>query len=171
MKQQAAVSPNSAKALFPGLARLSLRGEPLAFALLRICFGIIMITHGLPKLMRTSHGSMADPMAGSARLIETVLHLPFPEYFAMMVALLEAVGGLLLALGLGTRLIAAAMAIQMAAIAYILGPTWPWIDRGIEYPVLMLFLCVYLSLRGAGRYSLESSIRGSQPAGEEAIQR
>jgi putative oxidoreductase len=169
MKQQIRASKNSAKLVFPGLDRLYQRGEPLAFALLRICFGIIMITHGLPKLMRTSHGSMADPMAGSARLIETVLHLPFPEYFAMVVALLEAVGGLLLALGLGARLIAAAMAIQMAAISYILGPTWPWIDRGIEYPVLMLFLCVYFALRGAGRYSLESRIRGNQPAGEEVI--
>ncbi|MEG5263077.1 DoxX family protein [Pseudomonas sp. JDS28PS106] len=168
MKQQACVSTSSAKWLSPGLARLYQRGEPLAFALLRICFGVIMMTHGLPKLMRTSHGSMVDPMAGSAWLIETVLHLPRPEFFAIMVAVLEAVGGLLLVLGLGTRLIAAAMAIQMAAISYILGPTWPWIDRGIEYPVLMLFLCVYFSVRGAGRYSLESRIRRSQLAGEQA---
>jgi putative oxidoreductase len=47
------------------------------------------------------------------------------------------------------------MAIQMAAIAYILGPNWPWIDRGIEYPVLMGFLFTYIAFKGAGRHSLD----------------
>lgn len=145
----------SPKLLFPALAGFYQRGEPLAYASLRACLGIVMLSHGLPKLLRTSHGSMADPMTASIRLIETVLHLPFPEAFAMLVALLEGVGGVLLALGLGTRALAAAMAVQMAAIAYILGPNWPWIDRGIEYPVLMLVLFLYIVFRGAGRYSLD----------------
>lgn len=145
----------SPKLLFPALAGFYQRGEPLAYASLRACLGIVMLSHGLPKLLRTSHGSMADPMAASIRLIETVLHLPFPEVFAMLVALLEGVGGVLLALGVGTRALAAAMAVQMAAIAYILGPNWPWIDRGIEYPVLMLVLFLYIAYRGAGRYSLD----------------
>lgn len=145
----------SPKLLFPALAGFYQRGEPLAYASLRTCLGIVMLSHGLPKLLRTSHGSMADPMAASIRLIETVLHLPFPEVFALLVALLEGVGGVLLALGVGTRALAAAMAVQMAAIAYILGPDWPWIDRGIEYPVLMLVLFLYIAFRGAGRYSLD----------------
>ncbi len=146
---------SSPKLLIPALAGFYQRGEPLAYASLRACLGIVMLSHGLPKLLRTSHGSMADPMAASIRLIETVLHLPFPEVFALLVALLEGVGGVLLALGLGTRALAAAMAVQMAAIAYILGPNWPWIDRGIEYPVLMLVLFLYIAFRGAGRYSLD----------------
>ncbi|NNJ15817.1 DoxX family protein [Pseudomonas putida CSV86] len=145
----------SPKLLLPALAGFYQRGEPLAYASLRACLGIVMLSHGLPKLLRTSHGSMADPMAASIRLIETVLHLPFPEVFALLVALLEGVGGVLLALGLGTRALAAAMAVQMAAIAYILGPNWPWIDRGIEYPVLMLVLFLYIVFRGGGRYSLD----------------
>ncbi|OAI84699.1 DoxX family protein [Pseudomonas putida] len=145
----------SPKLLFPALAGFYQRGEPLAYASLRACLGIVMLSHGLPKLLRTSHGSMADPMAASIRLIETVLHLPFPEVFAMLVALLEGVGGVLLALGFGTRALAAAMAVQMATIAYILGPNWPWIDRGIEYPVLMLVLFLYIAFRGGGRYSLD----------------
>lgn len=136
------------------------RAEALAYALLRAVFGVVLITHGLPKLLRTSHGSMADPMAGSINLIENVLHLPAAPALAMCIALLEGVGGLLLALGLGTRLIAALVAVQMLAICYALGPTWPWIDRGIEYPFLMLFLAVFMAFSGGGRWSLDRAIAG-----------
>ena len=59
---------------------------------------------------------------------------------------------------LGTRLIAAMVAVQMLVICYVLGPTWPWIDRGIEYPFLMWFLAVFISLSGGGRWSLDRTI-------------
>lgn len=143
---------------FACLDRAYPRAGALAYALLRAAFGVILVTHGLPKLLRTSHGSMADPMAGSINLIENVLHLPAAPALAMCVALLEGVGGVLLALGLGTRLIAAMVSVQMLAICYVLGPTWPWIDRGIEYPFLMLFLAVFISLSGGGRWSLDRAI-------------
>lgn len=147
---------------FPFLAGSYPRAEALAYALLRAAFGVILITHGLPKLLRTSHGSMADPMAGSINLIENVLHLPAAPALAMCVALLEGVGGALLALGLGTRLVAALVAVQMLAICYALGPTWPWIDRGIEYPFLMLFLAVFMAFSGGGRWSLDGVVRRNQ---------
>ncbi|WP_449466751.1 DoxX family protein [Stenotrophomonas humi] len=144
----------------PFLSASHPRAESLAYALLRAAFGVILITHGLPKLLHMSHGSMADPMAGSINLIENVLHLPAAPALAMCVALLEAVGGALLALGLGTRLVATLVAVQMLAICYALGPTWPWIDRGIEYPFLMMFLAVFMAFSGGGRWSLEGAIAG-----------
>ena len=141
--------------VIPALGPFYQWGEPLAYTLLRLCLGVVMVTHGLPKLLGTSHGSMADPLAGSIRLIENVLHLPSPELFGLFVAWLEGLGGLLLALGLATRTLAVAMAIQMAAIAYILGPNWAWIDRGIEFPVLMGFVFIYIAFKGGGRHSLD----------------
>jgi len=144
--------------VFPFLRGLYARAEPLAYALLRAVFGTVLITHGLPKLLRTSHGSMADPMAGSIHLIENVLHLPAAPALAMLVALLEGVGGALLALGFGTRVVAAMVAVQMLAICVALGPNWPWIDRGIEYPFLMLFLAVFIAFHGGGRWSLDRAI-------------
>ena len=155
-----AISPSDEvpRLVFPFLGGLYARVEPLAYALLRAVFGIVLATHGLPKLLRTSHGSMADPMAGSINLIENVLHLPAAPALAMFVALLEAVGGALLALGLGTRVVAAMVAVQMLAICIALGPTWPWIDRGIEYPFLMLFLALSIVLRGGGPWSLDRAI-------------
>lgn len=141
--------------LTPAFAPLYRIAQPLAFALLRAGFGVIMMTHGLPKILGEAHGSMADPMAASINLIQNRLHLPQPELIGWLVALLEAVGGLLLVLGLGTRAVAALITVQMLTIAWLLGPTWPWIDRGIEYPVLMALLSFYLVFRGAGGYSLD----------------
>lgn len=155
-----AISPAQAspRLVFPFLQGLYARAEPLSYALLRVVFGVVLITHGLPKLLRTSHGSMADPMAGSINLIENVLHLPAAPVLAMFVALLEGVGGALLAIGFGTRAVAAMVAVQMAAICVALGPTWPWIDRGIEFPFLMLFLALFVSFKGGGHWSLDHAI-------------
>lgn len=140
------------------LSRLSAWTAPMSYALLRVVFGTVLVTHGLPKLLRTSHGSMADPMAGSIHLIEDVMHLPAAPMLAMLVTLLETIGGVMLAVGLGTRLIALGVTVEMIGISYALGPTWPWIDRGIEYPVLMSFLALYIAAQGGGRWSLDGLI-------------
>jgi putative oxidoreductase len=29
-----------------------------------------------------------------------------------------------------------------------MGPTWPWTDRGIEYPALLAMLAAYFVVRG-----------------------
>ncbi|PZP59133.1 MAG: DoxX family protein [Pseudoxanthomonas spadix] len=144
--------------IFPRLSGLYARAEPAAYALLRGVFGVVLMTHGLPKLLRTSHGSMADPMAGSIQLIENVLRLPAAPALALFVALLEGVGGALLAIGLGTRAIAAMVTVQMLAICVALGPTWPWIDRGIEFPFLMMFLAIFMAFKGSGPWSLDRAL-------------
>lgn len=134
------------------------RFEPYLYALLRIVFAVVLFTHGLPKALRTSHGSMADPMAGSINLIQNVMGLPFAAQLAFLVMLLETAGAIMLAIGLGTRLVALPVALEMVAISYALGPTWPWIDRGIEFPVLMGFLALYIVARGGGPYSLDEHL-------------
>ncbi|MAM73931.1 DoxX family protein [uncultured Tistrella sp.] len=141
--------------ILPALGPVYAGGTPLAGAALRIAFGLTMVTHGLPKLLGSSHGSMADPMAGSTGLIRNVLGLPFAEELAMLVTLLETFGGLALAAGLATRLIAVMFTIEMIAISVALGPTWPWIDRGIEYPVMLGFTALLFAFTGGGRLSLD----------------
>jgi len=142
------------------------RLEPLTYLLLRSALGAILLTHGLPKLVGGGHGSMADPMAASVRLIETVLGLPFAPQLAFLVMLLETAGALMLLLGIGTRLVAALFSLEMLGICLALGPTWAWIDRGIEYPVLLGMLAIYIVARGAGRYSVDAwwSNRGAYPS-------
>jgi len=134
------------------------RPEVLAYFLLRVAFGLMLITHGLPKILGTSHGSMASPMAGSVNLIANVLHLPAAPVIGWFIALLEGLGGLMLALGLLTRPLAAMVTVQMLVICWILGPTFPWIDRGFEYPLMLAFVSFYLLMRGGGQMSLDARI-------------
>lgn len=130
--------------------------EPVFYTLLRIALGVVLFTHGLPKALGISHGSMADPMGGSVNLIENVMGLPFASQLAFLVMLLETGGSILLMVGLGTRVVALLISLQMVGICYALGPTWPWIDRGIEFPVLMGFLALYMVARGGGSWALDA---------------
>lgn len=147
-----------ARLLFPALAGFYERMTPLAYAALRTAFGVTIMTHGIPKLMGSAHGSMANPLAGSTNLIANVLHLPFAPQLALFVALLETFGGLAVAIGFATRLSAPMLAIQMLAISFALGPTWPWIDRGIEYPVMLGFTALLIAMRGGGPLSIDRLI-------------
>lgn len=141
--------------LIPALGPFYAAAAPIAAALLRVAFGLTVVTHGAPKLLGTSHGSMADPMAGSTGLIGTVLGLPFAPQLALFVALLETFGGLAVAFGFATRLVAPMLAVQMAAICVALGPTYPWIDRGVEYPLILGFIALWIALQGGGRWSVD----------------
>lgn len=143
---------------FPSLAGFYRRGRVASYVLLRLGFGLTIATHGVPKLTGSAHGSMANPMAGSANLIENVLGLPFAPQLAVFVALLETVGGLAVAVGFATRLFAPMLAIQMAAICFALGPTYPWIDRGIEYPIILGLIALLISMNGALALSVDTRL-------------
>lgn len=144
-----------ARLFVPALGPFYAATSPAASALLRVAFGLTIVTHGVPKLLGTAHGSMADPMAGSIGLIGTVLGLPFAPQLAMFVALLETFGGLAVAAGFATRLFAPMLAVQMAVICLALGPTYPWIDRGVEYPLILGFIALAIALQGGGRWSVD----------------
>jgi len=141
------------------LRSLCERMEPLSYLLLRVAFGLMLMTHGVPKILGRSHGSMADPMAGSVHLIGNVLHLPAAPAIGWFIALLEGVGGLMLALGLLTRLVAPLVVVQMLVISWLLAPTFPWIDRGFEYPLMLVFVVLLIAARGGGPVSLDAWLR------------
>ncbi len=141
------------------LRSLCERMEPLSYLLLRVAFGLMLMTHGVPKILGRSHGSMADPMAGSVHLIGNVLHLPAAPLIGWFIALLEGVGGLMLALGLLTRLVAPLVVVQMLVISWLLAPTFPWIDRGFEYPLMLVFVMLLIAARGGGPVALDAWLR------------
>lgn len=130
--------------------------EPYAWLLLRVLFGIVMLTHGLPKLLGTAHGSMADPMSGATRLIADVLHLPFAPQLAMAAAVLEVAGGALLVAGWLVRPVALLMAAELVAICYVHREHFAWIDRGMEYPLVLLAMALVIATHGAGRWSVDA---------------
>lgn len=141
--------------LFPRLREFYQRGETLSYAMLRAGFGLLILTHGLPKLLGTPHGSMGDPLGGATRLIETNLGLPFAPQLALFITGLETVGALALAAGLFTRLFAPMFAIQMLVICFALRANFAWIDRGYEFPLVLGLIALLISFRGGGEWSLD----------------
>jgi putative oxidoreductase len=44
----------------------------------------------------------------------------------------------------------------MLVISYLLAPTFPWIDRGFEYPLMLVFVALLITARGSGSASVDA---------------
>jgi putative oxidoreductase len=143
---------------FPELRKFYDLADPLSYAVLRVTFGLILLTHGLPKVLGGAHGAMANPFVSSVNFLTNTLHFPAPLLFGYFVMFLESAGALMLVLGLFTRLVAPMIAIEMAMICIILSPNWVWLDGGMEYALLMGFVALHISFRGGGQFSVDRLI-------------
>jgi putative oxidoreductase len=114
--------------------------EPQAYAVLRIVAGLLYACHGAQKLFGVLGG-------------QSQLHNPM-----MLVAgIIEFFGGLLIALGLLTRIAAFISSGEMAAAYFIVharGGFFPIVNKG-ELAVVYCFLFLYIATRGAGRYGVD----------------
>src|SRR5262245_38526331 len=83
--------------------------------ILRIGLALVFLFHGWPKLNPNS------PMKGVSGFADFLkqLGVPQPMVFAWIVALLETVGAVLLIIGLGTRIVALGLAIDMLVAIYL----------------------------------------------------
>jgi putative oxidoreductase len=125
------------------------RWEPIFLSILRIVVGLLFLEHGTQKLF---HFPPPDhPMAGHG--------LP---PLVTVAAWLELIGGLLLVLGLFTRLVAFVVAGEMA-VAYFMahapGSLYPIKNHG-ELAVVLCFVFLYLAVAGGGKLSVDSVWRG-----------
>lgn len=119
--------------------------EPI-YAVFRVVTGLLFATHGAQKVLGVFGGQrMTDPLMMAAGWIELL-------------------GGLLIALGLLTPIVAFLCSGEMA-VAYFKGHVpqgfWPWENQG-ELAVIYCFAFLYLAARGSGRYSLDA-MRGGRP--------
>jgi putative oxidoreductase len=99
----------------------------------------------------------------------TDLHIPFPHANAVFVSLVELVGGALLVIGLGTRIVALLLTATMsvAFVTAIVPNTESVLDlfSTIELTYLPIFL--WLVVSGAGRASIDHLIARRAQAGAE----
>ncbi len=123
--------------------------EPRALSLLRIMAGFTFSLHGMQKLFGL-FGGLGGHGATAA----------FPSLI-WTAGVLEALGGVLLMLGLFTRPVAFVLCGHMAA-AYFLAHQpkgfWP-IQNGGELAVLYCFVFLFLAIAGAGPISLDRLVR------------
>ena len=139
--------------MIPALAGLYRRLAPLSYAFIRVLVGALFLPIGIDKLF---FGGAARIAAGNILRIG----VEPPLVWGWTVAGLEFFGALLLMLGLFTRPVAFALAIELATItAGILTPRgWLWTVNGVEVGLLLLLVLIGLVLGGSGRYSLDRLI-------------
>ena len=120
---------------------------PRALALLRIVAGLLFIEHGTQKLF-------AFPAAPP---------FPMPAAFSLLwiAAVLEVVGGLLVAIGLFTRPAAFVISGEMAAAYFMAhaGRNFFPVLNGGEGAILYCFIFLYLAAAGGGAWSLDRAVR------------
>lgn len=138
------------KLLIPQLKPFYDFAEPLTWLLIRLTVGLMILPHGIPKLM-----------AGVSATAATALErrgIGAAEPLAVVLIVLETVGGLCVALGLFTRFFAAAITIEMAVIAYQYLSKFGWTGPGYEYPLMWGLIMLAIALRGGGPWSLDRKI-------------
>lgn len=126
-----------------------LKDVNLALLLLRVGLGGMMLTHGIPKLMR---GPDLWPKLGSA-----VEHVGITEghtLFGAAAVLAETVGAVLVILGFKTRPAALSVFFTMAvAAAMHLGKGDGW--SKVSHPVEVGLAFLAIAVAGSGKYGID----------------
>jgi putative oxidoreductase len=131
------------------------QADNLAFTLLRVVAGIIVIPHGVSQLI----GGNASFAQGALAQIG-VSPSPLASY---LIIYLELIGGACLAVGFLSRVFATALAVEMLWVAAIFwsnpsrGNTefglWdfePW-----EFPLVLAIVLLLVALHGSGPWSID----------------
>jgi putative oxidoreductase len=122
------------------------RFAPQAFAIFRLVTGLLFACHGSQKLFGWPPG---DHGGG-----------PLPPLITLA-AMIELVGGLLIAIGFFTRIVAILTCGEMAAAYFMAhaphGPI-PIVNKG-ELAVLYCFAFLYIAAHGGGIWSVDNVLR------------
>lgn len=125
--------------------------KPLGLLLLRVALGIIFVFHGYPKLFTHTHDAM-----------QAFEHMGFPGYFVYIAGVIEFFGGIMLIIGLFTRiaglLVAGEMAVALWRVHFPQGPITQ--VKNYEFPMVLAAAAFTLATVGAGLISLDQAIFG-----------
>ncbi len=125
--------------------------------LLRVALGLVMVGHGSQKLFGAFGGGGLSQTAGFFDQIGIV-----PGYFwAAVVAVVETFGGLLVLIGLLTRVASLLIAITMfVAMVWVHLPNGFFLsDRGIEFTLVLFAAAMALVLGGPGTPSVDALMK------------
>jgi putative oxidoreductase len=128
----------------------------LALAILRVVLGFIFAVHGWQKY---NDIGIAGMQAGFGQM-----GVPNAEVFAVLVIVLELVGGVLLILGFLSRPIAALLAVEMiGALVLVHAPNGFFVnENGYELVLILAAAALTIALAGPGRFSLDYAVFGSR---------
>lgn len=125
---------------------------PYGVTLLRIALGLMFLAHSIVLKLLTF------TLEGTAQFFEDV---GLPGWFAYVTFSAEAVGGILLVLGIQARWVALALSpILIGAIVTVHGARgWVFTAEGggWEYPAYLWVLCIAQAMLGDGKFALSPS--------------
>lgn len=125
------------------------RFAPIVLSILRIVVGLLLLEHGSQKLFNFPPGGHGTVMVAS---------------MIGVAGIIEFSGGLLLVLGLLTRL-AAFFCSGLMAVAYFMAHApnslHPIVNKG-ELAVIYCFVCLFLFFAGGGAWSIDALLRGNR---------
>lgn len=131
--------------------------KPYMYPLLRVMMGLFYVPHGMQKLFGMFG---APPMAGYIKGFGKMG--PFWEHagWVYYIGSLEFFGGILLAIGLFTRVVAIQFVCFMAMATFVANAPrgWFWTGGGSEAPLSWGIVCLVILVYGAGRYSVDRAI-------------
>jgi len=125
----------------------------MGYALARVWFALLILPSGYEKVFADGASRIA-----AGNVLKTGFYPPL--FWAWVVALLEFVGMILLALGLGTRVVAFMMAIELGVIVVTIQMPngYFWTSRGTEFALVLFLVCLAFVFGGGGRYSLDRKL-------------
>ena len=113
---------------------------------IRVLTGIIFIAHGTPKLVN---------IPGTQHFFSHALG--FPPEMAVIIALLEVIGGFAILIGILTRVAAGLVILEMIGIILHIKLSKGFVG-GFELEMLIMSICISLFITGPGRISVEYNV-------------
>jgi putative oxidoreductase len=128
--------------------------QSCGLTVLRVTVGIVFLAHGYQKLFKLGFPGVA--------VMFSHLGIPLPAVLAVIVTLVEFLGGLALILGAGTRLAALLLTCDMAGAIFFVHARNGFFTPGIEFPLTLIAANVCLMLAGARSLSVDGLFRKKQ---------
>lgn len=122
----------------------------------RVIVGVVMVVHGWQKLM-------GGPV-GFGLAMNTAFGVPFPVLTGWAVTLVELVGGLLLLLGLASRVTALVLTVELVLAILVVNVHVGFVTpmsgggSGVEFPLTVIAGLLVILFTGPGPVSLDNAL-------------
>jgi putative oxidoreductase len=155
-----AVPAGEPRPIIPPLSAFYWHARDLGWLVVRLTAGGMLLVHGIMKVMPMAQQGFAATIGAFATGSMARRGIEPAMFAAYVVFFIETIGAVLIILGLFTRFIAAAAAIEFAVITFV--AHWPqgftWSRGGWEYPLFWGLILFAIALRGGGPYSLDRKL-------------
>ncbi|MEO0477695.1 MAG: DoxX family protein, partial [Planctomycetota bacterium] len=124
----------------------------------RVALGALFVLAGVRKLLPTEGASIIDKMNGFAGFVAS--QAPMPEImgkaYGYALPWVEILSGVLLVIGLLSRLSAVLIGLMLLSFIIAMGPEW-WPEQGPAFSknFILLTLCLLIATLGSGKIAIK----------------